>query len=416
MLYKLTPAEAAHNILSTVRTLQAEAVPLADTLDRVLADGITSPIDLPYWDNAAMDGYAARSSDVLGRCPVKLAIVDRIAAGVFPTVAVGFGQCSRIFTGAPLPEGADSVIRQEDTTELGPGTVQIDDDRDAGQNVRQRGEDIKRDSLVFAAGTQLGAAHIGVLASFATERVPVHRKPRVGILATGDELADLTERQAILGGRKIASSNSYTLAAMIREVGGVVVDLGIGQDDPRDLMDRLGMMREVDLLVTSGGVSVGEHDYLRQVVEEQGGEVRFWRVRMRPGGPIAFGLLRGKPWIGLPGNPVSTMVTFELFVRPLIRTMLGHRHPFRKTVSVRMSEPISLAAPLHHFLRAVVEQIDGQLIARLTGGQGSGILTSMAKANALIVVPEDHLEVREGDTLHAMFLKEPVHVARFPGE
>ncbi len=416
MLYKLTPADAAHNILSTVRALQPEAVPLADVLGRVLADGITSPIDLPHWDNAAMDGYAVRSSDVLGCCPAKLVVVDRIAAGAFPTKVVGFGQCSRIFTGAPIPEGADSVIRQEDTTELETGAIQIDDDRDAGQNVRQRGEDIRLGSLVLAAGTQLGAAQIGVLASLATQQVRVHRKPLVGILATGDELADLSERQAILDGRKIASSNSYTLAAMVRATGGVAVDLGIGQDEPQDLRDRLDAVREVDLLVTSGGVSVGEHDYLRQVVEEQGGEMRFWRVRMRPGGPIAFGLLRGKPWIGLPGNPVSTMVTFELFVRPVIRTMLGHHSPFRRTIPVRMGERTSLRAPLHHFLRAVVEQVNGHLVARLTGGQGSGILTSMAKANALILVPEDHLEVREGDTLHAMFLEEPVHVTRFPGE
>jgi molybdopterin molybdotransferase len=416
MLYKLTPAEAAHNILSTVRVLPPEAVPLADALGRVLADAITSPIDLPHWDNAAMDGYAVRSSDVLGCCPVKLVVVDRIAAGAVPTKVVGFGQCSRIFTGAPIPEGSDSVIRQEDTSELEAGAIQIDDDRDAKQNVRQRGEDIQRGSLVLVAGTQLGAAQIGVLASFATEQVRVHRKPLVGILATGNELADLSERQAILDGRKIASSNSYTLAAMVKATGGVAVDLGIGQDEPQDLRDRLDAVREVDLLVTSGGVSVGEHDYLRQVVEEQGGEMRFWRVRMRPGGPIAFGLLRGKPWIGLPGNPVSTMVTFELFVRPVIRTMLGHDHPFRRTVPVRMGERTSLRAPLHHFLRAVVEQVNGHLVARLTGGQGSGILTSMAKANALILVPEDHLDVREGDTLHAMFLEEPVHVTRFPGE
>jgi molybdopterin molybdotransferase len=255
------------------------------------------------------------------------------------------------------------------------------------------------------AGTTLGAAQLGVLASIAEARVRVHRRPRVAFLATGDELAHVSDREAILAGRKIASSNSVTLRALIAEAGGEPVDLGITRDDPEELKRGLERGADADLLLTTAGVSVGEHDYVRAVLERQGLTLRFWRVRMRPGAPVGFGLLGGRPWIGLPGNPVSTMVTFELFGRPAIRRMLGQRAPFRAAIPVRTGERISLGPRLQHFLRVTLQAGRQGPVARLTGSQGSGLLTSMARADALLIVPETRKVVPRGARLQAIPLR-----------
>ena len=264
------------------------------------------------------------------------------------------------------------------------------------------------------SGLQLGAAHIGVLASLAETYVCVYRKPTVALMATGDEIADLAEREAILAGEKIASSNTYTLTSMVQQAGGEVIDLGIASDDPTDLRNRIAAAADADLLITSGGVSVGEHDHLRPVLQEMGADMKFWRIRMRPGAPVGFAILNGLPWIGLPGNPVSAMVSFELFVRPAIRKMLGHEKLFRGTVTVTIENAIHLKAPLCHFLRVVVTEQDGKRYASLTGAQGSGILSSMAAANALMIVPEDNLDVERGSELNAMYLEESRHVGVAP--
>ncbi|MEJ2239491.1 MAG: molybdopterin molybdotransferase MoeA [Gemmatimonadales bacterium] len=411
---RVTPTEAARAIIHTVRALTPEHVSLAEALGRITAENISSPIDLPHWDNSAMDGYAVRSDDVKGNCPTELKVVESVRAGTFPSKELSAGQCARIFTGAPLPRGSDGVIRQEDTTPLQDGRVKIHDDRDVKRNVRRRGEDIKRDTVLVARGSEMGPAQIAILASVAKAEILVHRRPSVAILASGDEIADLEEATAILQGRKIASSNSYALSAMVRMAGGSPLLLGIARDDPEDLRARLASVGEADLLITSGGVSVGEHDYMRSVMQDLGAELRFWRVRMRPGAPVAFGVWNQMPWIGLPGNPVSTMVTFELFVRPAIRKMLGHRCPFRRVVSVRLTEPITLHAELCHFLRVVIEEHDGELKAKLTGPQGSNILTSMAKANALLIVPEGQLQLQEETMLKAILLDETRHVEQVP--
>jgi molybdopterin molybdotransferase len=408
----LTPREAARAILADIAPLATERFPLEDVLDRVLAEDVTSPLDLPPWDNSAMDGYAVRSADMAPG--VELAIVESVPAGRFPTRTLGPGQCARIFTGAPLPEGADGVIRQEDTTPLAGDRVRIDNVRDAGRNVRYRGEDIRRDSIVLRRGSALGPAQIGVLASVAHGVVTVHCRPRVAFLGSGDEIADLDESDAILAGKKIASSNSYTLAANLRRDGAEPVNLGIAHDDPDDLRARLAGAAGADLLVTTAGVSVGEHDHVRAVFEQMGGQMTFWRIRMRPGAPVGFGRLGAVPWIGLPGNPVSAMVTFELFVRPALRRMLGHTGLFRRPVRVRVAERISLGPPLRHYLRAVVTEQHGERLARLTGPQGSGILTSMVLANALLIVPEDHKTVEVGEELEAIMLDETEHVKEVP--
>jgi molybdopterin molybdotransferase len=377
----------------------------------VLAEDVVSRLDIPAWTNSAMDGYAARGQDVRGATesrPVRLRVIEHLPAGKFPTRAIGPGECARIFTGAPLPEGSDSVIRQEDT-DTGAETVTIIKDRDIGVNIRRAGEDITKGSTVLTAGTQLGPAQLGVLASLAVAHPLVYRRPRVAILGSGDEIVDLDQPEEILSGRKIASSNTHTLVALVREAGGEPVNLGIAADDPASLRDHLSRATDCDLLVTSAGISVGEHDYMRSVMEEMGGELRFWKLRMRPGAPVGFGILRRLPWIGLPGNPVSTMVTFELFVRPAIRKMMGQRLPFRRAVAVRAAEPILVKPKLQHFLRAIVSQGTDGPEARLTGPQGSGILTSMTRANALLVIPEGQFETPLGATVQALILDDPVH-------
>ena len=403
-----TPAEAARFIVERTRPLSPLRRPLRDALDLVLAETVQSPIDLPPWDNSSMDGFAVRSADVTAP-GIVLRVIETVAAGMSPTKPLGAGSATRIFTGAPLPEGSDGVIRQEDAT-LSGDRVTINDVRDAGRNRRRRGEDIGRGSTVLDAGAVLGPAQVGVLASIAHAEPLVHPRPRVAFVTSGDEIATLDQRDEIMAGRRIASSNSYTLHAMIREAGGEPVDLGLARDTKESLRERLNAAKGADLVLTNGGVSVGEHDLVRDVIQDLGGTVDLWRVRMRPGAPLGFGTLHGVPWLGLPGNPVSTMVTFELFVRPAVRCLLGHRFPFRRTVTVQLAERVTLGPKLRHYLRAVVEP--GSTVARLTGPQGSGILTSMARANALVIVPEDLPDVAAGAQLDALMLDDPVHVSQ----
>ncbi len=409
----LAASEAVRRILDEVRPQPPLRMPLDDALDAVLAEAVVSPLDIPPWTNSAMDGYAVVGEDVRGASeerPVRLEVVEHLPAGRFPTRAIRRGECARIFTGAPLPEGADSVIRQEDTDQ-GAAAVTIVRDRDVGVNIRRAGEDIRRGQTVLAEGSELGPAQLGVLASLAVAHPLVFRQPRVAVLGSGDEIVDVDQPEEILSGRKTASSNTHTLVALIRRAGAEPVNLGIARDTPESLREHLTRALDADLLVTTAGISVGEHDYLRAVLDEMGAEQRFWKLRMRPGAPVGFGLLQGVPWIGLPGNPVSTMVTFELFVRPAIRKMAGHPLPYRRTVPVRVTEPIRLKPRLQHFLRAVVTDAPGGLEARLTGPQGSGILTSMILANALLVIPEGQFETPVGATVRALLLDDPVHTA-----
>ncbi len=356
-----------------------------------------------------MDGYACRAADA--RAGAALRLIETVAAGEQPTRPLGAGEAARVFTGAPIPAGADGVIRQEDTEAAGD-RITIRDARDAGKNVRHRGEDIRTGQTVLPAGTPLGPAQLGVLASIAHDPVAVHRPPVVAMLASGDEIVDLDRREDVLAGRKIATSNSYTIRAMIQRAGGVPRDLGIVADRREELRAAFTRAVGCDLLVTTAGVSVGERDLVRQVLEELGCQMKLWRVRIRPGGPLGFGLLGATPWIGLPGNPVSTMVTFELFVRPAIRRLLGHARPFRRTVPVVLLDAVTLGPRLRHYLRVVVTpRPGGTLGARLTGPQGSGILTSMARADALLIVPEDRPAVPAGETLRALILDDPQHTA-----
>lgn len=403
----LEVSEACRAVLNDVSPLPPEEVAVADALGLVIAEDVLSPLALPPWDNASMDGYAVRAADVRGASrehPKTLHVIETISAGASATRPVEPGTAVRIMTGAPVPEGADSVIRVEDT-DGGATTVAIRDDRDCARNVRPRGEDLRAGDVAVARGSPLGPAHLGVLASVGRARVRVHRRPRVAVLATGDELVDVDRFDEVLAGRRIVTSNSYSLLAAVRAAGAEPVSLGIARDDPVSLRERLGSC-DCDLILTSGGVSAGAFDYTRPVLGELGLEPRFWRARIRPGGPVGFGLLRGVPWLGLPGNPVSTLVTFELFARPAIRRMQGHALPYRRRIRVQLAEPVTIGAPLVHFLRAVLTEREGRVTAQLTGPQGSGLLTSMARADALLIVPPERPSLATGDEVDAIRLSD----------
>jgi molybdopterin molybdotransferase len=307
-------------------------------------------------------------------------------------------------TGAPVPDGADSVIRKEDTDE-GSDKVEIRGARDVWKNIRPAGEDFQRGDVLARRGTPIKAAVIGVLASTGVADVKTFKRPRVAIISSGDELVDLDEFEKVAEGRRIVSTNSYTLDAMTRQAGGVPIDLGIAADTKASLRRKLDAATECDLILTSAGVSVGDLDHTRDVFASLGGEQKFWKVRMRPGAPLAFGMLNDVPWIGVSGNPVSAMVSFELFVRPALRKMQGYLALFRRTVTVTVEEEVKIGAKLTHFLRAIVTRNQaGELVARLTGIQSSGVLTSMVKGNALLIVPESSPKVAKGSQLKALML------------
>ena len=397
----ITVAEASERILAAVTALAREPVATGNAVGRVLGESITATIDSPPWDNSSMDGYAIRAADVSDSVS-SLRVVEEIAAGSCPSRAIESGEAMRVMTGAPVPTGADTVIRREDTDD-GRDVVSILNHRDLGRNIRKRGEDFRNCDLLFDAGEEISVAHAGAFASAGIKSVNVHRRPKVAVISSGDELVELERFDPSLAGSKIVSSNSITLAALVRETGGEPLDLGIALDTPDSLRRKIDDARDADLILTSAGISVGDHDHVRDVIAGAGGSIDFWKVRMRPGAPLAFGEVRGIPWIGMSGNPVSAIVTFEVFVRPAIRRMLGHRRLFAPTIPVRTGSAIQLAAPLMHFLRVVVSQNDnGEDVANLAGSQSSAVLTAMARANALLILPGDRLEIDEGEIHRAL--------------
>lgn len=400
--------EASERILSRFAPLPGETVATGKASGRTLSQAIVTAVDSPPWDNSSMDGYAVRSADIGGDLPVTLDVVEEVAAGRFPSRDIGAGKAMRVMTGAPVPAGADTVIRREDTDD-GRHTVVIHAARDTGRNIRRKGEDFTAGSTLFARGETLGAAHVGALASAGIREVEVHRRPRIAFISSGDELVELDGFTPALAGRKIVSSNSVTLGSLIEQAGGVAVDLGIALDTPDSLRQKFSAVRDADLVITTAGISVGDHDHVRDVFDSLGGMIDFWKVRMRPGAPMAFGMLGAVPWIGLSGNPVSAIVTFEVFVRPAIRRMQGMRDVFRRTIPVTLAHPVTLAAPLMHFLRVVVTtNPEGEYMAALGGSQSSGVLTAMARSNALLILPGDKLQFEAGETHRALPFGEAV--------
>lgn len=393
----LSVDDARERIMETVDPLPAEMLPLDQTLGHVLTESIISQIDLPLWDNSGMDGFAVRAADVLGASPstpIELRLLEEVAAGAFPSRRVQSGTAIRVMTGAPLPDGADCVVRVEHTgggNEIG-SMVRVLSDADAYSNVRQRGEDLRSGGVVLPAGSVMRPAAIGAAAAVGRSQLSVHRRPLVAIASSGDELVPVDRFAEVAAGRRIVSANDYSLAAQARDAGMQVRSLGIARDDPGALYQLLLGARGCDALVTTAGISVGAHDHTRAVLEQLDLAVDFWRVRMKPGSPVAFGrvgALGGIPWFGLPGNPVSAMVTFELFVRPALLRMAGHQAVYRPVVEVEVGKALSLPPSLTHFVRVRLSRQPGEgWRAQPTGPQGSAILTSMVAADALLVIPE----------------------------
>jgi len=397
--------EALKQILETIPVLALERVGILNALGRVAGEDIRAGRDIPPRDNSAMDGYALRWEDTIGAVPENPAILDiieDIPAGHIPQRIVGTKQASRIMTGAPIPQGADAVVRVEDT-EADGRQVKIFCEVRSNQDIRFTGEDVRHGELVIARGAVIRPAEIGMLASLGRSFIRVHQRPVVAVIATGDELVDIDQTPSPW---QIISSNSYATAAQVKEAGGIHLLLGIAKDTRDALMGKFNDAGRADIVITSGGVSMGDYDLVKVVMSEVGNAMQFWQVAMRPGRPLMFGNLKGIPMFGLPGNPVSSMVSFEQFVRPAILKMSGHRKIFRKMIRARIMEDYNKKAGIVNFVRGHVTGMDGSWQVTMTGEQGSGILMSMVKANGLIVLPEEIVSVKEGDEVAVQLLED----------
>jgi molybdopterin molybdotransferase len=398
--------EALGKILSRIQPLGFEKVLLLESLGRIIGEDIYAKRDIPPLDNSAMDGYALRFEDIRESTrdhPVRLEVIEDLPAGFVSRKTIGKGQAIRIMTGAPIPKGADTVIPVEETKK-GNGFTFILKATSLGENIRRSGEDVKKGERVISKGDLIRPAEVGMLASVGRSSVLVYQKPLVAILCTGDELVDVDEN---LDESKIISSNSYTLAAQVKDCGAVPVQLGIARDRKEEIREKLRQGTRADVLISSAGVSVGDYDFAKDALGDLGLEMAFWQVSMKPGKPLAFGTIQGKPVFGLPGNPVSSMISFEEFVRPSLLKMMGHREVLRPVVEAILQEEIRKASGRRHFIRAFVSFKEGSYFATTTGDQGSGILMSMLKANGLIMIPEAQEIARVGDKVKVQLLGAP---------
>lgn len=406
--------EALGRIMPQLHVLELEEVDILESLDRVLADDIYSDTDIPPFASSAMDGYAVRAQDLRGASQensVELRVVGNLAAGYASEMMVERGTALRLMTGAPLPKGSDAVVRFEDTSEgLSSGkwnrrertdTVRVFVEATPGKNVRPLGEDVRAGELVLEKGTVIRPAEIGVLASLGLPAVCVIRRPRVAVLATGDELLTIDQP---LGPGKIRNSNEYSVSALVMRYGGIPIRLGIARDNVDDLTSKIreGIARGVDLFLTSGGVSVGDYDVVKDVLDSAG-KMHFWQVLMKPGKPLAFGVIDDVPLIGLPGNPVSSMISFEQFARPAILKMQGRTKLVKPTVEAVLEEDVPNSGR-RGYVRVVLTRSDDGWSARTTGGQGSGVLTSMVRASGLAIIPEDVTLARAGERVRVQVL------------
>ncbi len=373
--------------------LGTEKIDLLQALGRVLAQDVRSNRDHPPCDISAMDGYALRAAG-LGKMPAQLVIVADIKAGDLPTLTVQAGQCVRIMTGAPIPQGADTVIRVEDTQAIAANTVQINVSAQAGKDIRRRAESLRTNEVVLTAGTEINPGALGILAMVKAAEVQVQRRPRVAILSSGDELEGL---QDAFDANKIPDANSYALMAQVQALGIQPVLLGIARDDPAELRAKLEQGLQYDVLLVSGGTSVGVHDFVRPTLEQLGVQMHFWRVQMRPGHPAAFGTTASSKVFCLPGNPVASMVSFEQIVAPALRNMMGHTRLYRRTVQARLTQPLNHRPGNLEFVRVVLSRDAGGYLATPTGSQSSGVLLSMARADALLVMPSESKGLAAGD-------------------
>lgn len=395
--------EAIKTILANFKPLGLEKTNILDGRGRVIGEDIFAPRNIPSANNSAMDGYAVRYTDTKGatkETSLKLKIIEDIPAGKVASKKINKGEAARIMTGAVIPEGADAVVRQEDTFKDGK-TVIIYTPARKGENIRFAGEDVQKGELVVKKGSVLRPADIGMLAALGKAFINVYQKPSVAIMSTGDELVDI-EIDPPPG--KIVNSNSYSLAAQVLECGAIPVMLGISKDKRIDLQEKFKTALHSDVIISSGGVSVGDFDFVKDVMGEIGNSMHFWQVAMRPGKPLAFGAIEGVPLFGLPGNPVSAMVSFEQFVRPSLLKMQGHTKIFRQTIKAICAEDFQKQAGFKHFIRAIVKKEKGKYIATTTGDQGSGILKSMVTANGLIVMREHETRIKKGSEVTVQLL------------
>ena len=388
-------SEVRSQVLDTIRSLPAEPIRFQDAVGRILAEPVMATHDVPSFANSAMDGFAVRASDVSGPGAL-LTILEDVAAGQVSTVAVGPGEATKIMTGAPMPEGADTVVRVEDTEE-DDGKVRILTSTDLGTSVRPPGGDVTAGATVFQAGTRLSAAHVGVLATIGVVEPVVARRPRVAVMSTGDEL--VPPETGELGPGLIRDSNRPMLLALLLEAGAETIDLGRVPDDADSLRAALGQAAaEADVIVTSGGVSMGEYDVTKAVLRDEA-SVEFYPVAMKPGKPQGFGTIGGTPFFGLPGNPVSVLVSFEQFVRPALLAMQGGAALLRPRVTGIAGEDFESDPEKEEFIR--VRFIDAAVPPTVaqTGGSGSHVLSGAANADAFAVLGVDVSDVRKGEAV-----------------
>jgi len=396
----LAISKALQIVLQSVTKLGIETVKLEKSLGRVLAEDVYANRNQPPYDVSAMDGYALRSADLSG-IPATLTIIEDIKAGDMPKLTLQAGQCARIMTGAPVPAGADAVLRVEESEALAEGRVKILRAVAAGNDIRRLGENMRDGEVVLRAGTEITPGVVGILATVKAAHLQVIRRPRVAILSTGDELEDMNDP---VDPNKIPNSNSYALMAQLQDLGIEPSLLGIARDNPEELAEYLQRGLHFDVLLVSGGSSVGVHDYVRPVIESLGVRMLFWRVAMKPGHPLAFGTTGRTAVFGLPGNPVSSMVCCEQFVVPALRQMMGHTRLYRRTVTAKLAHTIKMRPGRTEFIRVMLSRAAGAYVATSTGTQSSGVSLSMARADGLLVASSSSNGLAAGESVTVQLL------------
>ncbi len=396
----VTVAEARELILDSIRPLGDETIGLTEATGRVLTEEIRAGIEIPPHDNSAMDGFAVRAEDIR-TVPAELAVVEELPAGRRSQRKVGPGEAARIMTGAAIPEGADTVVMIEETKGEGE-RVTILKSAPKGEFVRRAGSDIGTGALIAESGTVITPPLVGMLSAIGRTSLGVAVRPRVAILATGDELV---EPDRLEPDGRIVSSNSYSLKSALRALGAEALYLGVAPDEPAQIADRFRQALGCDAVVSTGGVSVGDRDWVKQVLADLGGDMRLWRVKMRPGAPLAFSMVDGKPVFGLPGNPVSTLVTFEQFVRPAVLKMMRHAKLFRPVEPAILAETYEKPAGRMHLMRVRLEEREGRRYAVSTGDQTSNVLLSMVHADGLAIIPAESERVSAGSEVSVQMLR-----------
>lgn len=399
----ITVADAVELILKQISPLPAEQVPLLEASGRVLCEDVRAGRNVPPFANSAMDGYAVRWQDVAQAStdhPVTLNVLEEIPAGYVAKGSVKENAAIKIMTGAPIPRGADTVVRVE-YTQAAQGSVRITNIDGRGSHIREAGEDIQKGQMILERGKLLTPADVGLMASVGKARVRVYRKPAVALISTGDELLEVGDRPQP---GKIVNSNSYTLSALIRQAGAVPVLLGIVRDKRRSLAAAFGKALRYDVVIASGGVSVGDYDLVKEALGDVGVQIDFWKVAQKPGHPLAFGRIGSKPVFGLPGNPVSSAVSFLLYARPALLKMMGHRNLFLPVIKATLEHAIEKSRGVREFIRCRIRYQNGRGFVSSTGAQGSGVLRSMSSAQGLLVTGEKETCLAEGSEVSVIVL------------